>query len=95
MHAAIAATHMQALVTAPPPQPQPAPEPAPSAHSSGSAGGVAASSMLPSGSVEKLLALELEVGARPGFAGGAKTSLISARVVVLVLLAGSAAHRIK
>ncbi|KAI7842900.1 hypothetical protein COHA_003412 [Chlorella ohadii] len=52
----------QALVAALQPQPpQPAPEPAPSAHSSGSAGGLASSSMLPSGSVEKLLALELEV----------------------------------
>lgn len=44
-----------------PQQPQQEPEPAHSAHSSGSAGG-AASSALPSGSVEKLLALELEVG---------------------------------
>lgn len=42
---------------------QPQLEPAPSTHSSGSAGGVASASALPSGSVEKLLALELEVGA--------------------------------
>lgn len=50
------------LAAAPSQQPQQAPEPAPSAHSCGSAGVAASSSALPSGSVEKLLALELEVG---------------------------------